>query len=151
MSNEVGRVKSVFLKPGTKPGKPGDRRDVFPFFLTSYRSNGSPPCLSSAAVAGRPPFRGTKCRCVDSSTAAINSGDPSGRPVCVHCRSSAKSPCDSSEDKYLRHPETVQRFRHSCMSNKPSAFSVPQCTAALDQFHSCGSVTNPARTGFRSL
>jgi hypothetical protein len=81
----------------------------------------------------------------------MNSAVPSGRPVCVHCRMAVISDSVPPAVRYFCQLETSQCRCHISISKQPSAASVPQWAAALDQIQDSASVTNPARTGLSSV
>lgn len=128
--------------------KTGDRRDVFLHFEKSKSSIG---WFRSEVLLGRPPFRGARRRDVSRSSFLTNSFDPNGRPVCVHLRRAASSDSVSTTAKNWRHVEGDQCCRQKSVVREISGSARPQCAAALDHFHACGSVTKPARTGFSSV
>jgi hypothetical protein len=119
--------------------------------LSAYAAKIKPSCLASrTCFLGLPAFRGASARKVECSRSATNSSEPSGLPVCVYCRSAARSLADSPAARCSLHSATVQRFRQRSICSTASGATLPQCAAALDHRHAAAVDTMPARTGFNS-
>jgi hypothetical protein len=105
---------------------------------------------SAEGFLGRPPLRGASGRNVNCSSLATNSGDPSGRPVCVDCRRAVPSAAASPSARNRLHSLSVHRLLHRCISNIGSGLPAPQWAPALDHLHNSAAAAIPARTGFNS-
>jgi hypothetical protein len=141
----TGAIANTYLDDNL--GTDGTFTGFFPRYATEMRR----ACRWSVrGFLGRPPFRGASGRAVNSSRPATKSGVPSGRPVCVECRSRFRSAAASASAMYPCHSAAVHRMRQRSISSSGSGSVRPQWVAALDHLQCSGFAAMPARTGFNS-